>query len=121
MAKKNRLSLFLLALLVWGCPGATPHWIEHASMPGPNTPEFGQSRFDQLFQLASGHYSIPYPFASLIEFLDSQIDNADHSGVRQVLIPSGRSLQRDAPAPDPNASVASAAAEANAGSLARPR
>lgn len=100
MNEKTRLTLFLLTLLAWGCPSAAPRWIEHASIPGPDTPELGQSRFDQLFQLEHNRYRIPYPFTSLIEFLDSKIDNAGHSGVRQVFIPSGRSLQRDAPAPD---------------------
>jgi hypothetical protein len=100
MNEKIRLALILLIFMVWGCPGAAPRWIEHASIPGPDTPELGQSRFDQLFQLEHNHYRIPYPFSSLVELLDSQIDNAGHSGVRQVFIPSGRSLQRDAPAPD---------------------
>lgn len=100
MNENIRLALFLLALTTWGYTGAAPRWIEHASMPGPDTPERGQSRFDQLFLVAQNSYLVPYPFPRLIKFLDSRIDNADHSGVRQVLIPSGRSLQRDAPAPD---------------------
>jgi hypothetical protein len=100
MNEKFRLTLFLLALMFWSCPGAAPRWITHASMPGPDTPDTGLSRFDQLFLLEPDRYRIPYPFSSLIEYLDSRIDNGDHSGVRKVFVPSGRSLQRDAPAPD---------------------
>jgi len=100
MNEKIRLTLFLLTLMAWSCPGAAPRWIAHASMPGPDTAEAGLSRFDQLFMLEHNRYRIPYPFSSLLEFLDSRIENSGHSGVRQVFIPSGRSLQRDAPAPD---------------------
>jgi hypothetical protein len=100
MNEKIRLTLFLLALMAWGCPGAAPRWIAHASMPGPDTPATGLSRFDQLFMFEPDRYRIPYPFSSLVEFLDSRIENSGHSGVRQVFVPSGRSLQRDAPAPD---------------------
>jgi hypothetical protein len=100
MNEKIRLTLFLLALMAWGCPGAAPRWIAHASMPGPDTPATGLSRFDQLFMFEPDRYRIPYPFSSLVEFLDSRIENSGYSGVRQVFVPSGRSLQRDAPAPD---------------------
>jgi hypothetical protein len=100
MNDKLRLALFLVTLVAWSYPFAAPRWVAHASLPGPDTTGVGQSRFDQLFFLDHNQYRIPYPFSRLIEFLDSRIENSDHSGVRQVLVPSGRSLQRDAPAPD---------------------
>ena len=100
MNERLRLALFLVTLLTWSHSGATPRWVEHASLPGPDTTGVGQSRFDQLFLLDQNHYRIPYPFSRLTGFLDSRIENVDYSGVRQVFVPSGRSLQRDAPAPD---------------------
>ncbi len=100
MNEKLKPLLFLVSLLTWSYPCAAPRWVEHASRPGPDMAEIGQSRFDQLFLVSQDQYRIPYPFSRLIEFLDSRIQNNDHSGVRQVFIPSGRSLQRDAPAPD---------------------
>jgi hypothetical protein len=95
-----RLALFLVTLLSWSYPCAAPRWVEHASLPGPDTTGVGQSRFDQLFLIEHNHYRIPYPFSRLTEFFESRIENTTHSGVRQVFVPSGRSLQRDAPAPD---------------------
>lgn len=87
-------------LLTSGNALAAPKWVAHASIPGPDTPATGQSRFDQLFSDAGQRYRIPYPFRDLVDFLEQQVDNGDERGVRQVFVPHGRSLQRDAPAPD---------------------
>ena len=99
----NRLLHSLLALLaLMPCPQAfaAPAWVEQASRPGPDIASIGQSRFDQLFRQETGNYRIPYPFARLIEQLESQLDNGIDPAVRQVFVPMGRSLQRDTPAPD---------------------
>jgi hypothetical protein len=88
MNEKLGLALFLVTLLTWSQPGASPRWVEHASLPGPDTTEVGLSRFDQLLLLDQNHYWIPYPFSRLTEFLDSRIENVDHSGVRQVFVPA---------------------------------
>ena len=79
---------------------AAPQWIAHASIPGPDVPPQGISRFDQLFMLEDGSYAIPFPFTELIAALEQQIDNGQQNSVRQVFVPLGRSLQRDTPAPD---------------------
>ncbi len=99
----NRLIKSLLALVaLMPCPQAfaEPAWIEQASRPGPDTASIGVSRFDQVFRQETGHYSIPYPFERLVEALEAQLDNGKIPAVRQVFVPMGRSLQRDAPAPD---------------------
>jgi len=79
---------------------AAPEWVAHASAAGPDLPPGGASRFDQLYQDSAGHYRIPYPFDDLLAQLESRVDNGKLSGVRQVFIPIGRSLQRNAQAPD---------------------
>ncbi len=100
MSRFSKSTLFLLLSITWGYTSAAPRWIEHASIPGPDVPNAGLSRFDQLFLVANDRYQIPYPFSRLIEYLESRIDNAGQKGVRLVFIPFGRSLQRNAPAPD---------------------
>jgi hypothetical protein len=100
MNEGARLILLLLALLGYGNLLAQPNWVVHASRPGPDLPATGMSRFDQLFLTADRGYQIPYPFSKLVEYLDARIDNGDRSGVRRLLIPIGRSLRRNMPAPD---------------------
>lgn len=100
MSKPGRSAFLLLLSLAWGHIAAAPRWIEHASIPGPDVPDAGQSRFDQLFLRQDRRYQIPYPFSRLVRFLESRVENSDRAGVRMTLIPMGRSLQREAPAPD---------------------
>lgn len=95
------LGLALLIALGAGRAAATqPYWIDHASRPGPDRAALGVSRFDELFHDPAAGYRIPYPFAALVEALAARVDNGAHSGVRQAIIPRGRSLLRDAAAPD---------------------
>jgi hypothetical protein len=79
---------------------AAPQWVAHASKPGPDLPPAGGSRFDRLFAGADNQYRIPFPFSELVALLESRIDNGRANGVRRVFVPMGRSLQRNAPAPD---------------------
>lgn len=61
-------------------------------------PPAGRSRFDQLV----GSQPVPYPFARLVDTLNRQMQR-DPGGLpplKVTLIPLGRSLQRDAGAPD---------------------
>ena len=101
MNKGARLTL-LLMLALFGCGDllAQPRWVTHVSMPGSDLPAAGLSRFDQLFLTQNNRYRIPYPFTNLVAYLESRIDNGDKNGVRQVFVPIGRSLQRNAPAPN---------------------
>ena len=90
----------LLLLYCLDAAQAAPAWIVDAAHPGPDTPLAGESRFDQLYRGRAGGYRIPYPFDKLIEDLESRLDNGAEPAVRQVFVPIGRSLQRDAPAPN---------------------
>ena len=92
--------LLLLALGAGGATAAQPFWIDHASRPGPDRASLGVSRFDELFHDPATGYRIPYPFAALADALAVRVDNGAHGGVRRAIIPRGRSLQRDAAAPD---------------------
>lgn len=61
-------------------------------------PPVGRSTFDQLI----GSAPVPYPFASLLQRLESQLE-PDPGGLpplKITLVPLGRSLQRSAAAPD---------------------
>jgi hypothetical protein len=100
MSRLTRALTAALVLVYCQMPAAAPEWVAHASAAGPDLPPGGASRFDQLFQDSTGHYHIPYPFDDLLAQLEYRVDNGEHSGVRQVFIPIGRSLQRNARAPD---------------------
>ena len=61
-------------------------------------PPTGRSRFDQLI----GRAAVPYPFSRLVDKINAQMQ-PDPGGLlplKITLIPLGRSLQRDAGAPD---------------------
>lgn len=61
-------------------------------------PPIGRSRFDQLI----GNAPVPYPFPRLLDAINRQM-RTDPGGLpplKATLIPLGRSLQRDAGAPD---------------------
>ena len=70
----------------------------------PDVPPTGASLFDQLFsQVVDGraHYRIPFPFEELTREIAGHLDSPDGAagGIAKVLIPVGRSLQRDAARP----------------------
>jgi len=71
------------------------------SNPAPaedDLPPVGRSRFDQLI----GSQPVPYPFSRLVSTINHQMQT-DAGGLpplKVTLIPLGRSLQRDAGAPD---------------------
>jgi hypothetical protein len=72
---------------------------------GSDLPPVGRSLFDFLFTEEQGGrkaYRIPFPFTALLSKIESQFvrDETQPSALRRVLIPLGRSLQRDAGAPD---------------------
>ncbi|HQT00878.1 MAG: hypothetical protein B7Y26_10075 [Hydrogenophilales bacterium 16-64-46] len=61
-------------------------------------PPVGHSRFDELV----GKASVPYPFSRLVDKVNAQMlpDPGGLPPLKTTLIPLGRSLQRDAGAPD---------------------
>jgi len=79
------------------------NWVIEPSEPGPDMPPAGRSVFDQLFATndGSGH-NIPFPFVTMIDRLGENLKppRPGRDPVVQVLIPLGRSLQRNAAAPN---------------------
>ena len=80
-------------------PVSLGHWVEDPKSPGPDLPPVGASLFDQLYS-EGGRHRIPFPFDSLLDDLNRRLgpEGSAHR-VLHVLIPRGRSLQRNA-APD---------------------
>ncbi len=80
-------------------------WVIDPATTGPNLPPVGRSVFDRLFTTASDGkiaYDIPFPYTKLIAFVNKRLQAGRSGGepIKQVLIPMGRSLQREAAAPD---------------------
>jgi hypothetical protein len=70
--------------------------------PGPDLPPVGRSLFDFLtVQEVDGRLvqSVPFPFEALLERIEAEIGLPEPS-LRKVLIPLGRSLQRNAANPE---------------------
>ena len=81
---------------------ADPVWVVDPGSPGPDLPPQGRSLFDHL-TISNGEQVIPYPFEQLVTAIGARLDaDSAYLGqpVKQVLIPLGRSLQREAAAPD---------------------
>ena len=90
-------------------PAAAADWnkadFEHATLSvstaefKESRPRVGRSYFDLLFS-NKARYEIPYPFSKVIEKIENysghKTNSPDSSGVKVVIIPMGRSLQRDA-------------------------
>ncbi len=74
-------------------------WAVNPTQPGPDLPPAGHSLFDELYS-RDGKYQIPFPFSRVVTELRSRLTLENSDSVRQVLIPLGRSLQRNAGAPD---------------------
>ena len=95
--------LTLAALLVLAAlaataagPGAPAPWAVDPEDPGEDLPPAGRSLFDSLVTVQRGGervYDVPFPFANLVRAV------ADLAPSERVLIPLGRSLQRNAAAP----------------------
>ena len=70
----------------------------HPAPSGSDLPAVGHSRFDEVI----GAAPVPFPFSSLVDRIERQMER-DRGGLpplKVTLIPLGRSLQRDAGAPD---------------------
>lgn len=73
-----------------------------ASAQSPDLPPVGRSLFDHLTIDSLGVRRVPFPFSALMERVRREVgpDMLGHAGVRSVLIPLGRSLQRNATVPE---------------------
>jgi mono/diheme cytochrome c family protein len=107
----------LCGLGLWSClhadaaqsnaqPGARPgrDWAVDPTVPGENLPPIGRSLFDFLVVRNQGDrkvYDVPFPFSALVKKLEAELQRDGPGGfpMKAVLIPLGRSLQRNSAAP----------------------
>ncbi len=79
-------------------------WAIDPTSPGSDIPQVGRSLFDFVVTepTANGRvYRVPFPFQALIERIQALLAQQEHGGGGRIaIIPMGRSLQRNAPAPD---------------------
>ncbi len=85
--------------------GLEASWVVDPTVPGEDLPPKGRSLFDMLFTVERGgqrFYDVPFPFTELVKRIDQHLpkDKAGRSNLKRVLIPLGRSLQRQAAAPN---------------------
>ena len=83
-----------------------PTWVVDPALPGKNMPPIGRSLFDFLVirqQDGRPVVDVPFPLTALLDRVAEGLrrDSATtDTGLKKVLIPLGRSLQRSAAAPD---------------------
>lgn len=86
-------------------PQAAAVWAVDPLSPGPDLPPVGRSLFDFVVTESGAdgsHYEVPYPFPALLEKIAAELEPHEYFGasLSRVLIPLGRSLQRNAASPD---------------------
>jgi hypothetical protein len=98
--------LVLLGLLAGGAAHAdeapAPVLAADLDKPGPSLPPVGRSLFDFLTMQEEGGRTgqvVPFPFTALLERIEAEVGLAEPS-LKKVLIPLGRSLQRNAANPE---------------------
>jgi mono/diheme cytochrome c family protein len=86
--KRGWITIMITAMLATSNPATAEN----------DLPPTGRSRFDQLI----GHAPVPYPFSRLADKINAQMlpEPGGLPPLKVTLIPLGRSLQRDAGAPD---------------------
>ena len=106
------LGIFCGSLMISGAfaadasrAGNAPRWVVEPRAADANLPPVGRSLFDFLVtEERNGQrvYNVPFPYHELIRLIDERLQGPNYatSQVKQVLIPLGRSLQRNAAAPD---------------------
>jgi hypothetical protein len=77
--------------------GPAPTWIVDAREPGPTLPPVGRALFDFLVAGRGGSATVPFPFDALASLVEERLGGP--ASLKRLLVPRGRSLQRDA-APD---------------------
>jgi hypothetical protein len=77
-------------------PPSAPRWIVDPREAGPSLPPAGRSVFDHLLADAAPGGQVPFPFEALAAAIERR---TGAGGTASVLVPRGRSLQRDAGAP----------------------
>ncbi len=81
-------------------PEPSPAWIVDPQSIGPDIPPVGRSLFDFLVansENTNRSFDIPFPFPALLDKIDQTLKKENgYPGIKKVLIPLGRSLQRPA-------------------------
>jgi hypothetical protein len=91
---KRRTALWAALLVASGVLAqGTPEWAVDPQDPGANLPPAGRSLFDHLF----AREGVPFPFTQLLGRIE---ERAGAGSLKKVLIPLGRSLQRNAADPE---------------------
>jgi hypothetical protein len=96
-------ALVLVAAPAHGDTADTPAVVsgKDAAVASASSPSAGRSLFDFIVSTTESGKSVqrvPFPFAALLERIGRQLEGGQAKGIRTVLIPLGRSLQRNAPA-----------------------
>jgi len=94
-------ALLLAAMLCPGLPPAQAEPAARAPEADSSLPPVGRSLFDFLVTTTEGERKVqrvPFPFAELLRHVGEQLEAGKETGIRSVLIPFGRSLQRNAAA-----------------------
>ncbi|MGH8631410.1 MAG: hypothetical protein ACREU7_11700, partial [Burkholderiales bacterium] len=97
-----RLQVACSAILLFaGIAAAQPQAADDADSTAPDSslPPIGRSLFDFLVTKSEGDrkvQSVPFPFAELLRRIGEELAAGKETGVRAVLVPFGRSLQRNA-------------------------
>ena len=106
------LGIFCSSLIISGAFAAeatrtvdAPRWVIDPRGVDANLPPVGRSLFDYLVtEELNGQraYKVPFPYSEFIRTIDERLQGPNYvtSHVKQVLIPLGRSLQRNAAAPE---------------------
>jgi hypothetical protein len=97
MVKLQRTAAWLLALaasMPMPVAAAAAPWALDPSMPGERFPAVGRSVFEEI--VAQG---VPFPFDALLRQIDERIGCTPGTCIEAVLVPLGRSLQRNSAAP----------------------
>lgn len=84
-----------------GIPGG-PEWVVDPDDPGADLPPVGRSLFDHLVTVEEDGrrtYQVPFPFETLTGDIAARLRNTTTQRLQKVLIPIGRSLQRNAASP----------------------
>ena len=82
----------------------SPQWAVDPLRAGPDLPPSGRSLFDFLVTVEGdlgAEYSIPFPFSDLLTAIEARLEPHTYftSPLQRVLVPLGRSLQRNAASP----------------------
>lgn len=82
-----------------------PRWVVDPRAVDANLPPVGRSLFDYLMsEERNGQrmYNVPFPYSAFIQSIERRLQGANlaQPQIKQVLIPLGRSLQRNAAAPE---------------------